>query len=313
MVRALSGGYAGPLYQVRSGSSASNTGTGGTTKDIGVAADGYADTAAHEAFCTNTYCTVSKLYDQSGRGNHLTVAKKGLTAGGANGASDDFESTANRGPITAGGRRVYSLYTAAREGYRLAAVGAGMPRGTASQGIYMLADGTHSGLTCCFDFGNASTNPQVFKTTNALFYGTAFWGKGAGSGPWFMVDFQTGVWAGGSKVGDPGWGAINENSPPNPNNPALKVPFALGFLKTSSTQYAIRAADASTASAVTTAYEGALPVPLDNAGGIVLGVDGTNSNNSFGTFYEGAILAGYPPASADLAVLQNVKTVGYAK
>ena len=33
---------------------------------------------------------------------------------------------------------------------------------------------------------------------NTLFFGTAFWGKGAGSGPWFMGDFEGGVWAGGS-------------------------------------------------------------------------------------------------------------------
>jgi Alpha-L-arabinofuranosidase B, catalytic len=312
-VRALSVGYTGPLYQVRSGSSASNTGSGGTTKDIGVLADGLADSAAQDAFCANTYCTISKLYDQSGRGNHLTVGKKGTAEGGMFSATDDFESTANRGPINAGGRKVYSLFTAVREGYRLAAVGNGMPVGSAAQGIYLLADGTHSGTACCWDFGNVTADPTKYAISNALMLGTAFWGRGAGAGPWFLADFGVGIWAGGSKPGDPGWGSFADPHPANLNNPALKVPFALGFLKTNSNQYSLRMADAQTATAITTAYEGAPPVTLNNKGGIVLGVDGNNANNSFGTFYEGAILAGYPSSNADLEVLQNVRAVGYSK
>ena len=79
---------------------------------------------------------------------------------------------------------------------------------------------------------------------NTLFFGVAFWGKGAGSGPWMMADFEAGVWAGGSKVGDPGWGALNDAHPVNPNNPSLKVPFAFGILKTlRPSQWTLRIAD----------------------------------------------------------------------
>jgi hypothetical protein len=147
-----------------------------------------------------------------------------------------------------------------------------------------------------------------------LFFGTGYWGKGAGSGPWFMVDFEGGVWAGGSKAGDPGWGGLN-GSPytPNPNNPSLKVPFALGVTKISSTKYAIRAANAQTASDLTTAYEGAVVPATNLQGGIVLGVGPDNSNNSYGTFYEGAIVSGYPTTATDLAVLNSIKAVGYTK
>jgi hypothetical protein len=45
----------------------------------------------------------------------------------------------------------------------------------------------------------------------------------------------------------------------------------------------------------------------------VLGVGGDNSNNSWGTFYEGAVLAGFPTDDAELAVLQNIKALGYGK
>ena len=145
MVRALSKTYTGPLYQVRGGSSAMNTGSGGTLKDIPMLADGFADTAMQDAFCANTICTVSLLYDHSGNGNTLPVAKKGLTNGGANAGMDDFESAANKGMMMIGGHKVYSLYMNAREGYRIMTKGKNVPTGSASQGIYELADGTHVG------------------------------------------------------------------------------------------------------------------------------------------------------------------------
>ena len=52
---------------------------------------------------------------------------------------------------------------------------------------------------------------------------------------------------------------------------------------------------------------------MDNLGAVVLGVGGDNSNNSYGTFYEGAIVAGYPTPEVDLQVLKNVQAVGYSK
>lgn len=315
MVRGLAKQYTGPLFQVRSGSSAMNTGTGGMTKDIGMTADGFADTASLEAYCMGTTCTVSKLYDQSGNGNHIGVAKKGLSAGGTYAAMDDFESSATKGAITAGGRKIYPLYMAAREGYRTAVgvKGMKMPLGSAAQGIYMVADGTHSGGACCWDFGNVSTDPTKYGVMNTLFFGKAFWGKGAGDGPWMMADFEAGVWAGGSKKGDPGWGALSDDHPANPANPTLAVPFAIGMLKTQTGKWALRMADVKAASDLTTAFEGGTPKNMDNLGGIVLGVGGDNSNNSWGTFFEGAIVAGYPTVDTDKKVLENVKAVGYTK
>ena len=312
-IRRLNSQYMGPLYQVRNGSSSMNTGSGGMSKDIGVTADGFADTAAQDAFCSGSVCTFSLLYDQSGNGNDLSVAKKGLSNGGAYAGMDDFESSATKGMLMVGGHKVYSLYMAAREGYRIMTKGHNVPLGTASEGIYELADGTHSGTACCWDFGNVTTDPTKYATMNTLFFGVAFWGNGAGSGPWFMADFEAGVWAGGSNPGDPGWGSLNDAHPANPNDPSMKVPFAMGVLKTSTSKYAIRAADAQQATDLTTAFEGAMPKPMDNQGGIVLGVGGDNSNNSWGTFYEGAIVSGYPSASTDLAVLQNIQAVNYGK
>jgi len=313
MVRALTKNYTGPMYQIRTGSSASNTGSGGTLKDIPMTADGYADTAMQDTLCSGTLCTVALLYDQTGNGNHLPVAKAGLTNGGANAGMDDFESSATKGSIMINGHKSYSLYMAAREGYRIMKVGNKVPTGSAAQSIYELADGNHSGTQCCWDFGNVTTNPKTYADMNTLFFGTAFWGKGAGAGPWFMADFEAGVWAGGAKIGDPGWGGLNDSHPVNNNNPSLKVNFAFGILKTQTSMWSLRMADLSTASALTTGWVGGMPKTISNAGAIVLGVGGDNSNNSFGTFYEGAIISGYASDATDLAVFQNVKAAGYGR
>ena len=114
-IRALSKSYTGFLYQVRNGSSSMNTGSGGTTKDIGITADGYADTATQDAFCTST-CTFSILYDQSGNGNNLKSAPAGNTSGGTYSNMPDWESSATKGKMTVNGHTVYALYMEHREG-----------------------------------------------------------------------------------------------------------------------------------------------------------------------------------------------------
>src|SRR3974390_2273304 len=68
--RALYAAYNGPLYQVMRQSD-------GKTLDIGVVqpsgsdAGGYADAAAQDAFCANTYCWITTVYDQSGHKNDI--------------------------------------------------------------------------------------------------------------------------------------------------------------------------------------------------------------------------------------------------
>jgi len=301
-IRGLKKGYVGPLYQVRNMSSAMNTGAGGGTMDIFMAADGFANTAPQDTFCAGTTCTVSILYDHSGNMNHLKVAPKGSTNGGMYSGMDDFESSATKGMLTVGGHRVYALYMAAREGYRLTAKGVGMPLGNTSQGIYMLADGTHAGMACCWDFGNVSTDPLVYGISTALVLGKGYWGTGVAPAPWFLADFEAGLWAGGTTAM-----GVEQNM----NNISMAVPFALGMLKTSPGQYALRMADVKTATALTTAYDGASPKTWNNAGGIVLGVTSDNSNNSWGTFYEGAIINGLPSNATDMAVMSNIQAVGY--
>jgi hypothetical protein len=314
-VRRLLSTYTGPLYQVRKGGTrAVFTGdsplgtvggtTGGTTQDIGVVAGGFADSAAQDAFCGTSTCTVSKLYDQSGKGNDLTQAPAGNFTGTAH--QPDYESSATNKSIMVSGHKAYGLYMIAHDGYRNNRT-AGMPTGSAAQGSYEVADGTRAGTACCWDFGNARTDNSAggTGTMSTVFFGTGFWGKGAGNGPWFLGDFEAGVWAGGSGV----------SNIVNTSDPALNIPYAFGVVETSTSgtpQYAIKAADATTGT-LTTAYDGQAPAAWSLSGAIILGIGGDNSNSSFGTFYEGAITAGRPADATDTAVHANVVAAKYGQ
>jgi hypothetical protein len=81
------------------------------------------------------------------------------------------------------------------------------------------------------------------------------------------------------------------------------------------TNYVILAANGNlpTATALTTAYNGAGPKTWSNSGGILLGIGSDNSNNSWGTFYEGAITNGEPSDATDASVMANVQAAGYGK
>jgi len=325
MVRRLSSRYGGPLYQVRKGGGAMNTGTGGTTQDIGTVAGGFGDAAAQDAFCGTDTCTVSKLYDQSGNANDLIVAPAGCYVGPDPNNPDtasmpDFESNAKGRSLMVGGHRVYALFTAAREGYRNNGRNGmpppGMPTAAAAQGIYQLADARHAGTACCWDFGNAGTDNCNGTRMKAVFFGTGFWGRGAGTAPWFMADFEGGVWSGGATPTS-GPSATNNTTSTNPS--MTGVDYAFGILKTSTAnntpQYAIKAANVQSG-ALITAYDGPAPFSANawnSGGGIVLGIGGDNSNHSFGTFFEGAITNGRPSDQTDALILQNVQAQGYGR
>ena len=116
--RALYASYNGALYQVMRQSD-------GKTLDIGLVQPGegdpggYANTAAQYAFCANTYCWITKLYDQSGKGNHLIQAPRGGT--GSPTAMGGFNSLpiADMAPITIMGHKVYGIFIEPGMGLRL--------------------------------------------------------------------------------------------------------------------------------------------------------------------------------------------------
>ena len=99
--RALSSSYNGRLYQVKRWSDS-------TTTDITtLSAGGYANSAAQDSFCAGTSCTITMIYDQSGRGNDLTIEGPGGNGG------QDVGANAAALSVMAGGQKVYGLYVSA--------------------------------------------------------------------------------------------------------------------------------------------------------------------------------------------------------
>ena len=147
--RALYAAYNGPLFQVRRASDSA-------AKDIGVlSAGGYADAGVQDSFCANTSCVITVIYDQSGKGNHLTQALKGYWPGPAAGGNDNL-ADASAAQVTVAGHKAYGAYVAPCTGYRNNQT-SGIATGDQPEGEYAVLDGTHYNGGCCFDYGNAET------------------------------------------------------------------------------------------------------------------------------------------------------------
>lgn len=308
-VRALYGSYNGNLYQVRRASDK-------TTRDIGVLTPGgFANSAMQDAFCTGTPCAISKIYDQSPKGNHLVVTPQGgwLTKGPGK------EADAAAAKIKVNGHEVYGVYVTGNGfKYDQGVVGVGYRNNDASglavgdepEGMYMVVDGRHSNEWCCFDYGNAETNnlDNGPGTMEAVYFGKSTqWGSGSGSGPWVMADLEDGLFSGHEpKI--------------NVANTPISTDYVTAMLKGKSGWFALKGGDAQSGR-LKTMYDGGRPAPgptgpydpMRKEGAIVLGIGGDNSNTGEGTFFEGCITFGYPSDATDDAVHANIVAAGYGR
>jgi hypothetical protein len=295
-IRALFSAYNGNLYQVRRASD-------NTTRNIGLlSAGGYANSAAQDSFCTGTTCVITIIYDQSGHGNDLAYQGPGGAGG------HDTPANATSESLAVAGNKVYSLYINPGNGYWHDGSSSGMPKGTSPQGAYMVTSGTHVNGGCCFDYGNSETDRKADTAgaMDAINFSTSCWFGGCtGNGPWVQADLEWGLFPGGSSS----W---------NPNQRAFPNRYVTAMLKNNgTTQMALKGGNAQSGS-LTTLYKGSLPNgynPMKQQGAIDLGSGGdccaTNNNLSLGTFYEGAIVAGYPSDATDDAVQANIVAAGY--
>lgn len=296
--RALYSAYSGSLYQVKRDSD------GATTNIAPLSAGGVANAAAQDTFCASTTCLISIIYDQSGRGNHLTQAPPGGFRGPESNGYDNLAS-ATGAPVTLNGQKAYGVFVSPGTGYRNNAV-SGTAKGDAAEGMYAVFDGTHYNGGCCFDYGNAETNS--LDTGNghmeALYYGdSTAWGSGAGKGPWIMADLENGLFSGispGNNAGDP----------------SITSRFVTATLKGQPNQWSIRGGNAASGS-LSTYYAGVRPSasgynPMSKEGAIILGIGGDNSVSAQGTFYEGVMTSGYPSDATENSVQANIVAAKYA-
>jgi hypothetical protein len=299
-VRALYGAYSGKLYQVRRSSD-------NATRDIGVvAAGGRADAAAQDSFCAGSTCVITAVYDQSGHGNDLWYQGSSQVPG----SNQSSPAKATSESLTVGGGPAYSLYINPGNSYWHDGHLTGVPTGSAPEGAYMVTSGTHVNSGCCFDYGNSETDrmADAAGAMDAINFGTECWFGGcSGSGPWVQADLEWGLYSGGSQS----W---------NTGQRAFSSKFVTAMLKNNgTTRFALKGANAQSGG-LTTLWDGGLPSgysPMKKQGAIVLGSGGDcckpggGANLSAGTFYEGAIVAGYPSDATDNAVQADIAAAGY--
>ncbi|WP_182909860.1 arabinofuranosidase catalytic domain-containing protein [Microbispora sp. H13382] len=298
--RALYGSYAGNLYQVRRSSD-------NTTRNIAVlTAGGVADAAAQDSFCAGTTCVITVVYDQSGRGNDLWYQGSSVVPG----SPQSKPAVATTESLTVGGNKAYSLYINPGNSYWRDGHLTGVPTGSAPEGMYMVTSGTHVNSGCCFDYGNSETTRKADAAgaMDAINFSKQCWFGGcSGSGPWVQADLEWGLYPGGSQS----W---------NPNQRAFTSKFVTATLKNNGTsRFAMKGSNAQSGT-LYTLYDGALPggySPMKKQGAIILGSGGDcckpdgGANLSAGTFYEGAMVAGYPSDATENAVQAEIVAAGY--
>ncbi|TVY27145.1 putative alpha-L-arabinofuranosidase B [Lachnellula hyalina] len=295
--RALYGAYTGSLYQVKRGSD--NT----TTIIVPLTAGGVANAAAQDTFCASTTCLITIIYDQSGRGNHLTQAPPGGFDGPETNGYDNLASAIGA-PVTLNGQKAYGVFISPGTGYRNNAV-SGSATGDAAEGMYAVLDGTHYNGECCFDYGNAETSSHDTGNGHmeAIYFGdNTVWGTGAGSGPWVMADLENGLFSG-------------ESATSNTADPSISYRFVTAIVKGEPDEWAIRGGNAASGS-LSTYYSGVRPSvsgynPMSKEGAIILGIGGDNSNSAQGTFYEGVMTTGYPTDATEASVQANIVAAKY--
>ena len=308
--RALYKSYNGPLYQVMRQSD-------GKTLDIGVvqpsAGDpgGYADAAAQDRFCKDTYCWITVIYDQSGKENHLQQAPRGGFSGQAMGGFNNVPM-ADWAPVTLMGHKVYGVFITAGMGLRW-----NDTHGTAvddqAEGQYWVINGQHYNTGCCFDYGNAETDSRDDGdgTMETTYYGNQpSWYHGQAPGPWIMTDQENNL-----------VGCVN----PDPNDkycadlPSISWRFVTATADGEPHHWRSMGGNAQGGS-LQIMYDGGRIQnprssydPMRKQGAILLGNGGDNSNGSSGTFYEGAMTAPgtFPSIETNQKVQANVVAAGY--
>lgn len=308
--RALYASYNGPLYQVMRQSD-------GKTLDIGVVQPsegdpgGYADAAAHDEFCANTYCWITILYDQSGNDNHLVQAPRGGFSGPAMGGFNNIP-IADMAPVTIMGHKAYGVFIEPGMGLRW-----NDAKGTAvddqAEGQYWVISGHHYNSGCCFDYGNAETDSRDDGdgTMETTYYGNAnAWYFGQAPGPWVMTDQENNL-----------VGCVN----PSPNDkycpdlPSITWRFVTATADGEPNHWRSMGGDAQQGD-LKMMFDGSRIIndrssydPMRKQGAILLGNGGDNSVGSQGTFYEAAMTAPgtFPTSETNQKIQANVVAAGY--
>jgi hypothetical protein len=312
--RALYASYNGPLYRVMrlSDRRVANIGVVQPSAWPFLDAGGYADAAAQDAFCADTTCLITEIYDQSGHGNDLTQAPRGAFSGPAMGGFNNLP-IADMAPITIsghdafGGHKAYGVFIEPGMGLRDDNTN-GIATDDKPEGMYWVLDGQHFNDGCCFDYGNAEIDSRDDGngTMETSYFGNATaWYHGNPPGPWVMTDQENNL-----------VGCVNPGSTSKlcANLPNITSRFVTAVAKGEPHHWASLGGDAHQGS-LSTMFDGprvdSSYDPMRKQGAIVLGNGGDNSNGAQGTFYEGVMTSGFPTDATDQLVQANIVAAGY--
>jgi hypothetical protein len=322
MTRALFASYNGPLFKALRDSDKQE-------KDIGVvAAGGLADFASLNTFCSSTTCKVTTLYDQSGNGNDMW---RGDTA--ANAPMDGGEtpklcqlldieywqmSDGTKIPIALGrGWGPGEEWTRTSQCLRNRDKATNMPTGSKPQTTYGIFHQKYLNPGCCFNYGNTGnrihyTGPGTLSALN--FSKVSYWSKGTGSGPWVLVDWEQGVYAGNTAKCNSGVPAVTTCTATGENpNPSVPHEIVTALFKHNGVDHwALKAANAKTGELSVSIDLPALPKgysPLKQEGGLGLGEGGAGDSGGSGGFSEGAVMSGETTDATDNAIQKSIVSV----
>jgi hypothetical protein len=269
---------------------------------------GYADAAAQDAFCANTYCWITTIYDQSPKHNDLIQAPRGGFSGPAMGGFNNLP-LADMAPITIMGHKAYGVFIAPGMGLRQNDV-----KGTAvddqAEGQYWVINGHHYNSGCCFDYGNAEIDSRDDDngTMETTYFGNATaWYHGNQPGPWIMTDQENNL-----------VGCVNRDGADKlcPTLPNITWRFVTAMAKGEPHHWTSMGGDSQKGD-LSVMFDGprvnATYDPMRKQGAILLGNGGDNSVGSQGTFYEGAMTAAgtFPTNITDQLVHANVVAARY--
>ena len=139
--RALFDAYDGPLYNL--------TRPDGQSLSVPLlAAGGFANKKAHDAFCPNKDCVISNVFDQTTNANHLGQRHKLVNA--------------SQHPIQISGVDVYGMWFDPGFGYHVDKT-VGVAQGNEPESIYAVLSGTHFNGGCAY--GPGVSAPSQYHLT----------------------------------------------------------------------------------------------------------------------------------------------------
>jgi hypothetical protein len=315
MTRTLFVGYTGPLFKAYRVSDKQE-------KDIGiVASTGLADLAALSTFCSGTSCKVTTLYDQSGNGNDMWRADDpNVNQPGTKKPCDLMDiqywqmSDGTKVPIAV---ETGAMWKSTAQCLRNRDKTKNMPTGSKPQTEYAIFHAQYLNNNCCFNYGNTGnaihyTGPGTLSALN--FSKITFWSKGTGDGPWPMVDWEQGVYAGNiAKCGSGAAPSADCTSTGENPNPSVTFDIVTTLFKHNGIDHwALKTANAKSGALSVNIDLSSLPKgysPLKAEGGLGLGEGGAGDANGTGGFSEGAVIAGETSNATDDAIQKSIVSV----